>query len=455
MKDRIQARQILEDLVNGKDLFSIPDYIDSVAVRPTMEAYGYTCNKKHGPVQIMIVLSKINFYEMLFIASMVDEDRAKIFSECGFVPLNSFLDLLISNDVLKKWDISLHYDYDFKGWWNKKEVNKLYKETLEKIKRFNQDAVDAAQYAYERFKMEEKVLEDYAEIRFMTRNEAEKILDQLINDAGKKGEVTIEDFVTYTGFKGFINWGYKDLIWTLADTIKGKVYQEQSGKFFIDLPEPHRKDSDEENDECLFFDSITRHTFKGSIKELRKVLKELNDIFMDCGEVTLTQYLEAIGVKSEQEYDEQLMWADEFPNFHFSYEETSISHPNYITIGADNRPQHVEKKKDPVLSIWYDYLMCSDSHLYVCYNNGTEKDYHHHNYAVKGKTWTDQVFEIAKYLYTFIDEVLDDVYGEGQFTPDMISRNAIWMALDVVDHERQEIQYNMNDPEEFDRITDL
>lgn len=363
MKDRVQARQILEDLVNGKDLFSIPDYIDSIAVRPTREAYGYTCNKKHGPVQIMIILSKINFYEMLFIASMVDENRAKIFSECSFVPLNSFLDLLISNDVLKKWDISLHYDYGFKGWWNKKEFNKKpYMEALQtKMTRFNQDAVDAAKYTYEGFKMEEKVLENYAKIRFMTRNEAEKILDQLINDAGKKGEVTVEDFITYTGFKGFINFGYKDLIWTLADTIKGKVYQEQSGKFFIDLPEPHRKDSDE------------------------------------------------------------------------------------------------EKEKNPILSIWYDDFWYDDhmGYLVVSYNDGSEENYKYHAYSIEGKGWKDRVFEMAKYLYSFMDEVFDDVYGESAFTPDMISRNAVWMALDAIDHERLEIEYNLSDPKEYDRITDL
>ena len=454
MKDRVQARQILEDLMNGKNLFSIPDYIDSVAVRPTIGAYGYTCNKKHGPVQIMIVLSKINFYEMLFIASMVDEDRAKIFSECSFVPLDSFLELLISNDVLKKWDISLHYEYGFKGWWNKKEINKSYRETLEKMTRFNQDAVDAAKYAYEGFKMEEKVLEDYAEIRFMTRNEAEKILDQLINDAGKKGEVTVEDFITYTGFKGFINFGYKDLIWTLADTIKGKVYQEQSGKFFIDLPEPHRKEY--EDDSMLFYDSVTGKFFRSTYPKVKKVIAELNEKFMKDNVVTASDYLEKLGFKHDPIYD-KTGWSLEFPNFNISANAHGKTPDGefFFRLAPDRDPSYLENNKDSVLSIWYDYLMCSDSHLAVSYNNGHEEEYHFHNYAVKGKTWKDQVFEIAKYLYTFIDEVLDDVYGEGQFTPDMISRNAIWMALDIVDHERQEIQYNMNDPEEFDRITDL
>ena len=297
-------------------------------------------------------------------------------------------------------------------------------------------------------------LEDYAEIRFMTRNEAEKILDQLINDAGKKGEVTVEDFITYTGFKGFINFGYKDLIWTLADTIKGKVYQEQSGKFFIDLPEPHRKEY--EDDSMLFYDSVTGKFFRSTYPKVKKVIAELNEKFMKDNVVTASDYLEKLGFKHDPIYD-KTGWSLEFPNFNISANAHGKTPDGefFFRLAPDRDPSYLENNKDSVLSIWYDYLMCSDSHLAVSYNNGHEEEYHFHNYAVKGKTWKDQVFEIAKYLYTFIDEVLDDVYGEGQFTPDMISRNAIWMALDIVDHERQEIQYNMNDPEEFDRITDL
>ena len=347
MEARQSVRQTLKDLMYGSSIavdqfYKLGEDGKDLDVKPTREAYSFEFNKEEisfAP-KIIIKLNLISFSEMLLIALMVDKDQSKIFSECSFVPLNSFLHLLISNDALKKWDICLECPYGFKGWKNT-----------------------------EKFKMEKK-----------------------------------QEF---------------------------------------------------EDDSELFFDSVTGTYFRASRDYISRALILLNDTWNLYGVLDIDEYIAKLGIEPDHQIDSNLKWR-EYPNFRLIYDTTKISKPNYLTIIADSlSKEDVEKKQDPILSIWYDYLMCSDSHLYVCYNNGTEKDLHHHNYAVKGKTWTDQVFEIAKYLYTFMDGVFDDVYGESAFTPDMISRNAVWMALDVVDHERQEIQYNMNDPEEYDRITDF
>ena len=434
MEARQSVRQTLKDLMNGSSI-AVDQYYKlgkdgkDLDVKPTHEAYSYEFNKNEisfAP-KIIIKLNLISFNEMLLIALMVDEDRSKVFSECSFVPLNSFLHLLISNDALKKWDICLECPYEFKGW-----------ENTEKIK------------------MEKKMLKKYEKVCFATRNEAQKVLDRLINNTAKNGEVTVEDFICiYANYLDFSDLDDRNHFWTLADAVKGKVYQGTDKMFYIDLPEPHKKELKTEEDSVLFYDDFTGKYFRGKFKEIQKIVDDLNKKFMESGILTLSEYAERLGTDNGSKFDE-VGWSLEFPNFNISPRMgVTPDGKSYLRITADHSINYIKKNQDPVLSIWYDDLMISNGNLIVTYNDGSEENYKHHVYSIEGKGWKDCVFEMAKYLYSFMDEVFDDVYGESAFTPDMISRNAVWMALDAIDHERREIEYNLSDPEEYDRITDL
>ena len=121
-----------------------------------------------------------------------------------------------------------------------------------------------------------------------------------------------------------------------------------------------------------------------------------------------------------------------------------------------------DKSSIPILSVYYycgpfNYItkMPMYKNLQIIYNDGSAEKYCRRDYGISGISWTDQVFEMAKHIYIFLDEIYQDDLGGSIFVPDMLGRNALWIALDAVDHERQEIVYNMEDPEEFDRITEL
>ena len=114
------------------------------------------------------------------------------------------------------------------------------------------------------------------------------------------------------------------------------------------------------------------------------------------------------------------------------------------------------KEHKSILIAFYNYdLNKHIQNLQLVYNNTIEEQHEYHSYDVSGQSWKDQVFEMAKYIYTFLDGVYSDDLGRSIFAPDMLGRNALWIALDVVDHENHEIEYNMADPEEYDRITEF
>lgn len=115
-----------------------------------------------------------------------------------------------------------------------------------------------------------------------------------------------------------------------------------------------------------------------------------------------------------------------------------------------------QKEYKSILTAFYNYDFNKHiQNLQLVYNNTIEEQYEYHSYDISGQSWKDQVFEMAKYIYTFLDGVYSDDHGVSMFADMLLGRNALWIALDVVDHENHEIEYNMADPEEYDRITEF
>lgn len=246
-----------------------------------------------------------------------------------------------------------------------------------------------------------------------------------------------------------------------------------------------------DDDRVLYYDEISEHYFLTSNERINVAEKELSDILEDTGCVTISDYLKHIGLGAYANKDEynKLGWSQEnvkYFCFHKSaglkdlfgqeavpfiylnaeYPYTIVKKHLKENIKIHDSVEHYgvksqkwdKRQKDykSILTAFYNYDFNKHiQNLQLVYNNTIEEQYEYHSYDVSGQSWKDQVFEMAKYIYTFLNGVYSDDLGRSMFAPDMLGRNALWIALDVVDHENHEIEYNMTDPEEYDRITEF
>jgi len=229
----------------------------------------------------------------------------------------------------------------------------------------------------------------------------------------------------------------------------------------------------------LFYDEVTQHYFQANQKQINAALTSLSKMMETNGYVTISDYLRHIGLGEFDDDDtyNQLGWNEKWPAcFGFSTSEgclcgepvvkIKVTYPYTLVNKWQKSVEHYgitgqkwgkrQKEYKSILIAFYNYDMNKHiQNLQLVYNNTIEEQYEYHSYDISGQSWKDQVFEMAKYIYTFLDGVYSDDHGGSMFVPDMLGRNALWIALDVIDHENHEIEYNMADPEEYDRITEF